>query len=164
MSVHRVQGEAGKALEKALSNLDKKVGKVGWFANARYDDKKSTPVASVAAQNEKGNPNKNIPARPFIAPTIRAKQNEWAEIATSGARSVLLGKKTIVQVLEAIGLKAAGDIRKTISLITTPPLSPRTIQARLARRSNKKKIGLLTKPLIDTKHMYNTLTNTVGDE
>lgn len=162
MKVTRVVTPAGKNLEVALKNLQGKVGKVGWFEKSKYED--GTSVAYVAAIQEYGYPNGNIPPRPFMRPTIAKKQQEWAKIAESGAKAVLAGKSQVGQVMEAIGLKAAGDIRKTISLITTPPLSPRTIEARRSRRADKKTIGSLTKPLIDTGIMFGTLTNTVEDE
>ena len=156
---------AAHQLEVALKELaSKKVGKVGWFEKSRYDDAESTPVAAVAAQNEYGNPNMHIPARPFMRPTIIAQQKIWAKVAEQGARNILKGDQTSSDVLEMIGLKAAGDIRKTISKITTPPLSPRTIAARLAKRADHQTVGNLTKPLIDTGVMFNTLTNTVEDE
>ena len=55
---------------KNLKNLKSGYVDVGWFPSARYNDEKSTPVASVAEENEYGNPAKNIPARPFLRPAI----------------------------------------------------------------------------------------------
>ena len=163
MSVIREKTAAYDALQVALKQLDGKVAKVGWFEGARYDDKNSTPVAYVAAIQEFGYQPKNIPARPFMRPTVIAQQNTWKKIAEYGAKQVLLGNQTIGDVLENLGLKAAGDVKKTISKIVTPALSQRTIDARLARRSDKTTLGLLTKPLIDTGHMLATLTNIVED-
>ncbi len=96
-----------------------------------------------------------------MRPTITEKQNEWAKIAQQGSKAVIEGKRTTYQVMDAIGLKASADIKKKISTIWEPPLSPYTIAARLKRKSNKKTIGNLTKPLIDTGLMYGTLINTV---
>jgi len=143
---------------------NKKVGKVGWFENSRYPDADATQVAYVAAQNEYGNPNKHIPARPFMRPTIIAQQDTWKKVAEQGAKNILRGNQTSGDVLEMIGLKASGDIRKTISKILTPPLAQSTIEARIARHADKKTVGKLTKPLIDTGLMYGTLTNVVEDE
>jgi hypothetical protein len=158
----RTKTEAGKHLEVALKNLEGKVGKVGWFEKSKYPD--GTQVAYVATIQEYGYPAHNIPPRPFMRPTILNKRNEWVKIAESGAKAVIKGDQAIDSVIEAIGLKAAGDIRKTISLIWTPPLSPRTIQARLNRRKNKKTVGNLDKPLVDTGIMLATLTNVVENE
>lgn len=163
MTVKRVPSPDAYKLKQALKNLDGKEGKVGWFEKSRYDDAESTPVAYVAAQNEFGNPNKNIPARPFMRPTIASERNNWAKIGEQGAKNILKGNKTIGDVLELIGLKASGDIKKTITKITTPPLSPVTIARRLSRYKDQSTVGNLNKPLIDTGIMLNTLTNTVED-
>jgi hypothetical protein len=164
VKVTRVITSDGKNLEVALKNLSGKVAKVGWLEKAKYPEPPNTPVAYVATIQEYGFPAKNIPPRPFMRPTITQKQVEWKEVARRGANAVLKGNSTIEQVMESIGAKAAGDIRKTISNIWSPPLSPRTIARRLAKRANKKKKGRLDKPLIDTGILFATLTSTIEDE
>ena len=162
IQVKRVVTPLGKGLKKALSNLDGKVGKVGWFEEDKYDDE--TPVASVAIIHEKGFPEKNIPARPFMRPTIVHHEKEWQEIAAQSAKGIISGKYDIGHVLKVIGEQAAGDIRKTISQIFSPVPQPATIQARLSKYKNKKHVGNLTKPLIDSTKMYESVTNTVEDK
>lgn len=162
MQIIRTKTPIGKALEVNLRHLKGKIGKVGWFEKSKYDN--GVSVAYIATIQEYGYPQGNIPPRPFFRPTIAKQQNEWRIIAQRGSKAVIEGKMQIGDVMEQIGLKATGDVKETISLILTPPLSPRTIQARLARRANKKTMGLLTKPLIDTGLMLNTLTNTVESE
>lgn len=164
MKIVRVQENGTKTLELALAGLKNKVGKVGWFKESRYPDPPNTQVAQVAVTQEYGYSPGNIPPRPFMRPTIVAKQQEWRDVALRGAKAVFAGKQTVENVLEAIGLKAAGDIRKAISNVYSPPLSPLTIAARLRRRANKRVTGKLTKPLIDTGLMFATLTNSVEDE
>lgn len=162
VQVIRKTTDAGKKLEIALKNLEGKVGKVGWFKDSQYEN--GIHVAYVAAIQEYGYPPGNIPERPFMRPTIMEKKNEWKELALSGSRSILKGNATIAIVMEALGLRAAGQVRAMISAILVPPLSPITIAARLRKRANKKVIGSLTKPLIDTGLMLNSLTNTVENE
>ncbi len=162
VKVVRQVSSAGKQLEIALKGLEGKVGKVGWFEKSKYE--KGVPVAYVATIQEYGFAAKNIPPRPFMRPTIENKRVEWQKVAESGAKAILEGRQTLYNIMEAIGLKAAGDIRKTISSIWAPPLKPATIAARLRRRKNKKVTTNLTKPLIDTGIMLGTLTNTVEDE
>jgi len=162
VEVKRTVSDVSKNLEVALKGLSNKVGKVGWFEKSKYQD--GTHVAAVAAQNEYGNPSKHIPARPFMRPSIIEKQQEWQDVVANGSKAVINGKAKGEDVFEAIGLKASGDIRKKITQIFEPPLSPVTIAARLARRANKKTIGSLTKPLIDTGILIGTLTNTVENE
>ena len=155
---------AGKQLQAALKNLDGKVAKVGWFENSKYPDKKGTQVAQVAAIQEYGWPARNIPPRPFMRPTIIEKEKEWRNLAESGVKAILAGNETIGTVMEKIGLRAAGQVRAKITEILEPPLSPVTIYNRFHRKSDKKTIGLLTKPLVDTGILLGTCTNIVEDE
>lgn len=163
MKVKRILSKEGEALKVALKNLENKQAKVGWFERSRYDDEENLPVAFVAEQNECGNPEKNIPARPFMAPTAHERKNEWREIARQGAKQVLKGRGTSADILELLGQQAVGDIKKTIMSIWSPALRPVTIANRLDRMSDKKTIGNIDKPLVDTGVMYNTIINIVED-
>ena len=172
MIIKKVPGEGRKQLEIVLANFvnNKKVGKVGWFEKSKYPN--GTQVAQVAAIQEYGSTSKKIPPRPFMRPTIRAKQNEWSSISFKLAKEVIKGKRRPQDVLELLGLKAAGQIRKTISDLYTPSLAFSTIQGRLRRAGvggvgrpyTRAEIGNLYKPLIDTGLMYGTLINVVENE
>jgi hypothetical protein len=163
LQVKRIAGKGREQLEIILNNkkLSGKVGKVGWFQGAKYPN--GTPVALIAAIQEKGYEPKNIPARPFMRPTIDQYQVTWKKIAFNGSLKILKNEYTIENVLDLIGQKAVGQIRKTIANIYTPALKATTIANRLRKYSDKTLIGNLYKPLIDTKHMYNTLINIVED-
>lgn len=162
MKIIRVKTGNADILAKALAELDKKVGKVGWFKDSIYPD--GTQVAEVAAQNEFGVPSRNIPARPFMRPTIKEKQPEWVRIMATESRKVLNGKTTATDALDLLGKRVVGQIKRTISRVWLPPLSPVTIANRKERRANKKLTGNLNKPLIDTGQMYTTIINVVEDE
>lgn len=161
-TVKRTPGPGAERIKLLLQGVTDKVGKVGFFETSKYED--GTPVAYVATIQEYGVPEKGIPARPFMRPTIAEKQNEWKSIAQQGARAMLDGKASGDQVLEVIGLKAAGDIRKTIASITTPALKPATVAARLRGYKDKTTVGSLTKPLVETGTMLNAVTSTVEDK
>lgn len=156
--VERTPGPGDSRLRVALKGIEGNVGKVGWFATAHYPS--GVPVAYVAAVQEFGYPAKNIPPRLGMRATAKEKRPEWASVAEQGAKAVLSGNATAPQLMELIGLKAAGDIRKHITTVQEPPLKPATIARRLAQRSNKKLVGNLTKPLVFTGHLLTTLTNT----
>lgn len=148
---------------KNLKNLKSGYVDVGWFPSARYNDEKSTPVASVAEENEYGNPAKNIPARPFLRPAISNYQKDWNEIGKRGLKAVLNGKSTVTQVLDNLGQRIVGDIQHSISKVYEPVLSEVTINARLERRTHKGRLNKtqavsITKPLIDTGHMQATVS------
>ncbi|EBI3714160.1 hypothetical protein DPU05_14780 [Salmonella enterica subsp. enterica serovar Teddington] len=152
----RNPGPMAERLRVATAELQRKQAKVGWFESAKYED--GTPVAYVAAINELG-PN----ARPFMRPTIQERTQVWKAVGKQGAKRVINGEAGAGQMFEMLGLQASGDIAKTISSITTPPLSPRTIAARQAKMANGKTIGNLDKPLVETGLMINSLTYIVED-
>jgi hypothetical protein len=212
VTVKIVKADLFKNLENAIKTLNKKSVKVGWiegnkypyksrnhellqrlkgiyayhFLNIRYAD--VAYVAEVAATHEFGAPSKNIPARPFIRPTIKNKENEWRDIALKKSKSVVKGKFSAHDLMELIGQTAVGDIRKTIKTLWAPPLKASTINARIRKytndpelsestrkrresKLNNKKIPLLAalpeglyKPLIETGLMLATLTHSVEDE
>lgn len=166
--VKRVPAPAEALLKVALAQLDGVKGKVGWFETAHYAN--GVPVALIAAVNEFGWPEHNIPPRLGMRATAQVMKPIWAKIAYDGSKRVLKGELTGVQMMEIIGLKAAGDFRKHISTVWEPPLKQSTIAHRQSSRGKGKKshnlgeallaIGGLTKPLVVSGHMLNTLTNT----
>jgi hypothetical protein len=160
----RTPGPGQQRLHALLEGLKTdKVGKVGFFPSAAYED--GTPVAYVAAIQEFGYPEGHIPPRPFMRPTMEAQQGEWKGVARQGAKAVLAGNATGDDVLEAIGLKAAGDIRKTISTISGPSLAESTILGRLYRLAGNKGRGSvtlsLTKPLVASGILLGSVTHAV---
>lgn len=104
-----------------------------------------------------------IPARPMLRPTVDREKNNWFSIFEKGAQKVLEGKATAAQILEIVVMRAAGDIQKTIAQITSPPLKSSTIAARRNRKSNKKTIGALDKPLVDSGKMFEDVNGVVED-
>lgn len=167
-----VKTEVGKNFEAALKVLHDKVAKVGWLEGIKYEDT-GLPVATVAAIQEQGMPSKNIPARPFMRPTIIREEKKWGRISAKLARMVLVGQLTMAVLMEKLGQSARGEIQKTISDIFSPALAESTILARIHRNETTKKIknrrltmkeiGLLTKPLVDTGYMRASIINTVED-
>ena len=162
------QGPGLKQLEFLLRGLKKtkKVGKVGWFKGARYDDANKTPVYKIAIIQEFGYAPLNIPPRAFMRPTMKEKSAAWAAQVSLGAKAILDGRQTIEGVLSLLAQRAAGDVEQTISNLTTPPLKPATIRARLRSRgkSSKAFVGGLDKPLIDTATMFDSLSYAVEKE
>lgn len=146
-------------LKVMLEGLGDAAVGVGFFPSAKYED--GTPVAYVATIQEMGAPAQGIPPRSFMRSTAEAEKGEWASTARKGGAAIVKGSATAEQVLETIGLVAAGDIRQTISKITTPELKPSTIANRLRKRANKTTLGKLDKPLVDTATLLNSVTSEV---
>jgi hypothetical protein len=149
-------GPAKTALDEILKSANKLTAKVGWFPSAKYPD--GTPVAQVAAWNEFG-----VHARPFMRPTIAAKQTEWKVQLKRELKRVTNGKQSVADAMESVASTADGAFRKAISEVTAPPLSLATIRARAKSRGKKSIAGVSTKPLVDTRLMINTLTHTVEE-
>lgn len=153
---------AGLDLSRVMAKIDaigegfaNREAKVGWFPAAQYED--GTPVAYVAAIQEFGSPENNIPARAFMRPTIQDKQGEWSAQIAGGMKKVVKGQLTADDVLDAVGTLAAADIAVTIrNAPNWPELSPAT----LAERERK---GRGTAPLQDTGLLIATVTHQVTD-
>lgn len=156
-------GPGGARLQKALQEIGGKVGKIGWFESSTYQD--GTPVAYIAAIHEHGVPEKNIPMRATIRPTIQAQRTRWAKLAQVGFTSVFRGTETSASAMEKVSAKAAADIRKTISQLRTPPLKVETVKARLSGKKQGRVVSLtIAKPLVDSGVLLNTLTHIVEDK
>ena len=150
----RVAREGTKMLENAIEQLSqKKTTKVGWFETAKYPD--GTSVAYVAQILELGYAPKNIPPFAMLRQTIDMNEEEWSKFFNGVATKIIQGRMTLNQAMEALGLLVAGDVRKTISQITSPALKETTLELR-RRRGNTS-----TKPLVDSGLMLATVTSLV---
>jgi hypothetical protein len=95
--------------------------------------------ATLAYIHDNGAPEANIPARPFMAPGIkRAKAPIEGAMKVAGA-AALSGDATKVQrALHAAGIAAESSIKAVITEGIPPPLAPRTVEVRIARRADPK--------------------------
>lgn len=163
-------------LSAITDQVEDKTANIGWFPTAQYED--GTPVAYVALIQEKGAPEVGIPARPTMSPTFNEKREEWTKTIADGMRAVARGEATGDDVLTAVGLQAAGDIKQAISTLSAPPLSPVTVLLRKWKKEGRKITGATVgeaakaikdgvqpggddKPLNASGLMLATLTNTV---
>jgi hypothetical protein len=175
-------GAAVARIVERIGNIPKgfdgQVGQVGWFPTAKYET--GTPVAYVALIQEKGAPAVGIPPRPFIQPTIDEKKADWTALMAEGMREVVKGTMSPKDVLEGVGLQAAGDIRATLAAANVAPLSPVTVllrkwkkegrtinrtvvqEARAAIAAGASIAGIPDTPLHDSGLMQATISNTVG--
>ena len=151
--------EAGPG-RKIINQMVKDSGlveKIGYFPSAKYAD--GTPIAYVAQIQEYGVPEKNIPSRPFFRPTMDEKKSNWSKILVDGIKNrVVKGALEVKDVLEGVGMQAAGDIREKIAEIWTPPLKDSTVASR-GRRAGMSPEDVSKKPLIDSGAMQAHLTH-----
>lgn len=155
MKVKRTRKDIGKLLH----NLESRALRVGFFDSAQYPD--GTPVAYVAAIQEYGYPEGNIPARSFFRTTISGQKDGWRDGIAAGSRAMLEGKISAESMLSQIGGLAAGQIGQTISQISEPDLAESTIEARRRRRKSP---GVSTKPLVDSGTLIKSVTFDVADK
>ncbi|EKY3117297.1 hypothetical protein ACTV1L_000166 [Cronobacter turicensis] len=143
-------------LIKRVQEMGRLKTEVGWQDTAKYED--GTPVALVAQTHEYGNPGRKIPPRPFVRPTIAAEKANWSRQMGLGVKAVASGARTPEQVFTAIGELAAGDVRMTITQVSSPPLEESTQKARAARGLEPEK------PLQATGLMLATCTSIVKEK
>lgn len=180
--VTRSNPKAFEALEAKLKELAGAQSKVGWFDSAKYED--GTPVAYVASIQEYGHG--PIPPRAFFRPTAIKERKAWADNAAQGSKAVLKGTLSARDVMDGLGERAQEDVKETINQITSPPLSPITLELRAMKRKNPdlkiggKLVGEVAakvkqpgyqlasgtpdKPLVDSKLMITTLTHVTESE
>ncbi len=129
--------------------------------------------ASIAYIQDRGAPEANIPARPFMIPGVEAAAEQISSRMFAVARKAAKPDGDVVEVedgLSRAGIAAVSAIRKRINEGIPPPLSDRTVAARAARgrkgamwemawRAAGAPPGVdLAKPLVDTGQLRNAVT------
>lgn len=160
--VKRIPGIRAQVLGAAIA-LSLKDGKVGWFESATYEG--GQPVAGVAYVMEHGSAT-GIPPRPYFRPTADEQQGAWAQTSAQISRAILRGQMAPGSLMEALCLKAEGDVRAAITKVTSPPLAEATIAARKRKLAKGtlikagKTMGI-EKPLVASGLMLASLTSKV---
>lgn len=148
-----VQKDISKALISDIKKLTKTDVLVGIPATGgtRQDDGANN--ALIGYVMETGDPERNIPARPFLVPGVDAASDEIGKRLTKAADAALDGRQEAINSqLNAAGLLAQSSVKSAITNGEFAPLSGRTLAARKARgRSGDK-------PLIDTGQLRRSVT------
>jgi phage gpG-like protein len=108
-----------------------------------YDD--GTKIATIAATHEFGGG--NVPERSFLRVPLRANKKTYAKIIRNGVQDALAGQSSMVQVMNQVGARAAGDSQKAISKGIAPPNAESTVEQK----------GSST-PLVDTGRLRQSIT------
>lgn len=130
-------------IEKIIRGLIKKEVLVG-VPSDRSERKEGEPVnnAEIGYINEFGSPEANIPPRPHVIPGIRSATDKIADALKSGVVGSLKGDPEAgMQALTKAGIIGENAIKAKITAGLMPRLSPRTIEARHARRGTKMRKG-----------------------
>jgi len=142
------------ALDEIANSLSDKQLKVGFIDGALHLD--GTPIATIAASNEYGNPANNQPPRPFFRKAIWKHEDEWNEKIQDGIKS----GRSVDDVLSAVGELAVGQIFESIASLMDPPIKESTIKS---RRNRKDRPNQSTKPLVDRAIMNHDIHYEVGE-
>lgn len=188
MKITRKDGPGMKQLEVMMKGLKDKQVKAGFTEQSKYED--GAPVAYVAVIQEFGDASRSLPPRPFMRPTMARDQEEWKSIAEKGAKQISKGTSTTDALMNKLGEKAAGGIKKSIAEVTSPPLTLTTLRLRKLKKQGVKiggavvgqafrdvnftgprakgdksadVSGVSTKPLVDDGILINSVTHTVED-
>ena len=162
-----------KRNEKVYNALTQKMPdyliKAGWFEESKYND--NTPIGGIAAVQNYGatiNQSKGenswtivIPPTHFMENCQTENKEKWKNMMKNAWTSVFLGNISPDKAMEQMGLLIEGDIAKQIAAVNTPPLAESTIKNRKNRYKDKKTTGNLTKRLVDTGQMLDSVSHQV---
>lgn len=145
------KGKGVAGLKALVSQLEKKPEvRIGVFAakDLRLGDGPTN--VEIAAINEFGGG--DTPERSFLRRTADAKNAAWGVLLEKILKKGVASKLDIHSGLEALGMRAAADVRATITRGSgvPPPNAPSTI----ARKGS-------SRPLIDSTQMLNSITHVV---
>lgn len=121
------------------------------------DDGSPIGNAAIGYIQEFGEPEHNIPARPFLIPGVRAVQGKTIERLRKAGEAALAGGDPVPQ-MTAAGLEAEASVKELITSIIPPPLSPRTLAERKAAGFKG------TTPLIRSGELRNSITHVIEDK
>lgn len=165
------------ALGRLPKQFSGKQAKIGWPEGKQYPD--GTSVAYIAAIQNFGVPDRGLPPRPMLKPTVEANKDRWGKIGEKLVRDVANGNLDAVDALDTIGRVAAMDLQVTIAQISEPELSPVTVLLRKWRKAGRTITGRTVgeaaqaiadgvdpgndnKPLNDTGYLIASVTHGVG--
>ena len=151
-----VQKDISKNLISDIKKLTKTDVLVGIPAqgSTRQDDGANNALIGYILEN--GDPERNLPARPFLVPGVDAASEEVGKRLTKAADAALDGRQEAIDTqLRAAGMVAESSVKLTITNGEFAPLSERTLKERKKRgRSGEK-------PLIDTGQLRRSVTHIV---
>lgn len=103
-------------------------------------------MVDIACAHEFGSNKHNIPARPFMKPTIDNNKEKLDRLMASLLDNVIAGLNTPNTALRALGEEGVGLIKQQIDLVNSPALHQRTIDKKQS-----------DKPLIDRGQMKESM-------
>lgn len=136
-------------------------------ADARPDGKIGN--AALGYIHETGAPEKNIPARPWLAPGVASAREEIQRRMEGAGRAAMNGDaQGVLQQFAGAGQDAVNAVRRRVQAGLSPPLAPATVARRRRRTpgSSYRRAATTaadTTPLIDTGDLIRSVTYVVRD-
>lgn len=163
-----------QAMRAAVDRLSKQRVLVGVPAEDTARDGGGITNAALAYIHEKGAPEANIPARPFLAPGVQRVRAENVSDLKKAGELALEGKVDAVdRQFHRVGLRTQNSVRNVIREGVPPPLADSTLagRARRGRKGASKELAArragaqpgieFAKPLIDTGQLLRAITYVV---
>ena len=161
IDVKHVQANADK-IKKMVETVKRTAIYVGIPAGSARPDGDITN-SELGFIHEYGSPLHNIPARPFLHPSINEAKAELKEGMREGVQKLFKGDEDgFNQAYEVVALKASSVVKNYITQANFEPLSFATIRGRMRKNPNQDMDSM--KPLIDTGSMRNAIEGIVVKE
>ncbi|MCL8000204.1 hypothetical protein M8994_18395 [Brucella sp. 21LCYQ03] len=136
---------------KKLTKTDVLVG-IPAQGNSREDGMNNAAIGYI---NETGDPERNLPARPFLVPGVDSVKDDIAKQLRKAAEASLDGRnEAVLDRLDEAGNRAVDAVKSTIVNGEFAPLSERT-------KADRAKRGQDFKPLFDTGELYRSIKHVV---
>ena len=127
------QGDNLKSIENALTLISFKYLLLGVTQDQRSGKGKLTN-SELAFMHEHGEPSVHIPARPFMAPTLRDNSKSIDQALRNAMSYAMAGNiDDVDRQLHALGMFLVNKMRERILAHIPPPLKPKTLRLRRAR-------------------------------
>jgi hypothetical protein len=141
------------ALRRALGAPDVEVlVGVREEAGAEVVDGSDLTIAGLATIHEFGaeTPFASIPERSFLRSTLDENRDRYLDEVARGVGDTIDGKTTGARVLERVGARAAGDVKRKIIDLSDPENAPSTIEQKGS-----------SNPLVDTGRLAQSIDHEV---
>lgn len=122
---------------------------VGFFAGQSNID--GVPFTQIARDNEYGVPSRRVPARPFMAVTMRTSGNAMRGMMLEGAMRYLDRSTTAYDVMVRVGIAYTNAIQRSIASNMPPPNAASTVR-----------IKGFNKTLMHTGQLFKAVSYRVG--
>lgn len=140
-----------KLLEK-IQGLHGSCVDIGFLSSAGVHPESGMNMASHAAELVFGDPNINLPSRDFMTTVFQAFKPEVLAATRAAAELVIATRTQVATAMRMLGGQYVLFMKNRITTGAWEPLTPKTIEAKLARGSSH-----AYDILIDTEAMYDAI-------